>query len=343
MNLKTVRNILSEVLGDDAIDMDDAMVTAQYAHRGQKRRSGEDYIAHPIEVANIVQKYYPGNKLLYKAALLHDSLEDAIDLGNVRDEEELFALIADSAESDKEAKDIIDIVMTLTKPKGADYARYVLSLANDPDSMKIKMADMFHNLQSSPSPKQIKKYQNALKEIEASFGGIPSGVSQSHFTDLKNLANSLGETNSRIGDLIKEATKEIILMEGKKVGAGIVVVRKFSEGWRVLGLLTDEGYDLPKGQLDKGESLLQGALRETYEEANISDCTFSWDYQSLPLQHLTMYVAQTNQDPAVLINPKSGIYEHQACHWLEWDQLIEGIYPYLVPAVQWARDIVEKL
>ena len=105
----------------------------------------------------------------------------------------------DEALFQKAAKDIIDIVMTLTKPKGADYAGYVMSLANDPDALKIKMADMFHNLQSSPSSRQVTKYSNVIKQLERSFGGTPPGMSDNHFSDLRALVTSLEEAENRVG------------------------------------------------------------------------------------------------------------------------------------------------
>lgn len=47
-------------------------------HRGQKRKTGEDYIIHPIAVAKFVKKYKKSHNIdnLIAAAYLHDVLED---------------------------------------------------------------------------------------------------------------------------------------------------------------------------------------------------------------------------------------------------------------------------
>ena len=48
---------------------------AKYAHQGQKRQSGEDYIIHPLMVACILARMH-GDSNTICAGLLHDTLED---------------------------------------------------------------------------------------------------------------------------------------------------------------------------------------------------------------------------------------------------------------------------
>src|SRR2546421_10726265 len=52
-----------------------AYVTAERMHRGQKRKSGEDYITHPLAVAQILADLGMDTTTLV-AALLHDTVED---------------------------------------------------------------------------------------------------------------------------------------------------------------------------------------------------------------------------------------------------------------------------
>ncbi|MGB0513268.1 MAG: HD domain-containing protein, partial [Wenzhouxiangellaceae bacterium] len=52
-----------------------AFEVGEAAHRGQRRKSGEDYILHPVEVASILA----GMRMDYQtitAAILHDTVED---------------------------------------------------------------------------------------------------------------------------------------------------------------------------------------------------------------------------------------------------------------------------
>src|SRR5690606_18621295 len=52
-----------------------AYTAAEKAHSGQKRRSGEPYITHPLAVAQILADLGIGSKTV-AAALLHDTVED---------------------------------------------------------------------------------------------------------------------------------------------------------------------------------------------------------------------------------------------------------------------------
>jgi GTP pyrophosphokinase len=48
---------------------------AEQAHDGQKRRSGEAYITHPLAVADILAQMHMDHQSLM-AAMLHDVIED---------------------------------------------------------------------------------------------------------------------------------------------------------------------------------------------------------------------------------------------------------------------------
>jgi len=126
-------------------------------------------------------------------------------------------------------------------------------------------------------------------------------------------------------------------------GAGIVVVRQFDQGWRVLGLILNDLIDIPKGVIEPDEKPLQTAARETMEEAGLSQINFEWGTAPFVVDQLTCYVASTQQDPIIIQNPETGIYEHQGFAWLTWEEMLVDCYPYLQPAVGWARDVVEGL
>ena len=133
------------------------------------------------------------------------------------------------------------------------------------------------------------------------------------------------------------------MQEMNTLGAGIVVVRRFSDGWKVLSLESLEGeLDIPKGVIDPGESTLETALRETSEEAGITDLDFSWGFKYISIKRLTCYVAQTSQDPVITPNPHTQIIEHKSAEWVKWDTLRDGSYHFLVPVIDWAQKIVEK-
>ena len=72
-----------------------AFVIAEIAHQNQKRRSGDPYISHPLEVAKILTEYRLDDSTII-TALLHDTIEDTkLTLKEVRGEfgEEIASLV----------------------------------------------------------------------------------------------------------------------------------------------------------------------------------------------------------------------------------------------------------
>lgn len=75
--MAAVARILSDNDRNDDIPLVyNAYDLAERAHRGQRRRSGDPYITHPVEVATIVAGH-GGSAAAICAALLHDVIEDA--------------------------------------------------------------------------------------------------------------------------------------------------------------------------------------------------------------------------------------------------------------------------
>lgn len=185
--MQLVRELIKEYAGTE---LEKIYNVAVKAHHGQTRRSGGEYISHPVAVTEIVKQYYPGNITLQKAALLHDTFEDAIAYGNVENEDELLQMIVDASDSEAEAREIIRTVLLLTHEKGSDYTGYVTNLVSQPTALQVKLSDMLHNLSSSPSDRQKKKYRMALEAIENKAGGIPPSINPDHWDALFSIVNS---------------------------------------------------------------------------------------------------------------------------------------------------------
>jgi hypothetical protein len=196
-----MHNTLKEYLSLD--DVEDIHSTAQLAHLGQKRRSGEDYFSHPVEVARIIKDLYPGDTHAYLVALLHDTLEDTESVGNITIPE-LEQMISGSITDRAEYEVIIKAVRSLTHSKNMPYTNYLLSLASSPLALRVKLADMLHNLSTAPTPKQVQKYGNALEALDDEFGGTPPGVSVDHMDRLENVVIE-GALRSVIRNIIIEA------------------------------------------------------------------------------------------------------------------------------------------
>ncbi len=160
--LKLYRKILSKRITkkEDKSDVKiirKAFNVAHEAHKGMRRRSGEPYIFHPLNVALIcVEQLGLGTKSIV-SALLHDVVEDTD-----YTLEDIHALFG---------KKVAVIVDGLTKIKGMlsnnpveseqaeNFKRLLLTLSTDVRVILIKMADRLHNmytLDSMPHEKQLK-------------------------------------------------------------------------------------------------------------------------------------------------------------------------------------------
>jgi guanosine-3',5'-bis(diphosphate) 3'-pyrophosphohydrolase len=116
-----------------------AYSVAERAHEGQKRKSGEPYITHPIAVAQILADLGIGSKTV-AAALLHDTVEDtAYTLDQVR------------ADFGDEIAMLVDGVTKLDKVKYGDSTqaetvrKMIVAMSKDIRVLIIKLADRLHN------------------------------------------------------------------------------------------------------------------------------------------------------------------------------------------------------
>lgn len=119
--------------------IDRAYTAAERAHRGQKRRSGEPYITHPIAVAQILANLGVP-PVAVAAALLHDTVEDT--------EYSLEQLTEDFGD---EIAMLVDGVTKLDKVKYGDSAqaetvrKMIIAMSKDIRVLVIKLADRLHN------------------------------------------------------------------------------------------------------------------------------------------------------------------------------------------------------
>ena len=108
-----------------------ALAFATRKHAGQKRIGGDDYITHPVAVAEMVRAWgYPDSYQI--AALFHDLLEDTDAT------EEQIAQIGGVL--------VLGAVKRLTKTPGYNMRDYVRGIKKSRIARVIKAADRLHNL-----------------------------------------------------------------------------------------------------------------------------------------------------------------------------------------------------
>ena len=139
-----------------------AMNIAYEKHHGAQDKSGVPYIFHPYHLA----EQMGNDEYAICVALLHDVVEDT---------DMTFDELASSF-----PKPIIDALRLLTHNEKDDYLEvYIPAIKNNPLALKVKIADLQHNLDktrlthpANDKEKQwnemrIEKYNTALKKLTA--------------------------------------------------------------------------------------------------------------------------------------------------------------------------------
>ena len=120
-------------------EIERAYVIARKAHEGQKRKSGEEYITHPVAVSMILAELGLNEETII-ASLLHDTVEDTpYSLEQLRED---FGL---------EISNLVDGVTKLDKltygpsAEAETVRKMVVAMSRDIRVLVIKLADRLHN------------------------------------------------------------------------------------------------------------------------------------------------------------------------------------------------------
>src|SRR5918997_2492950 len=131
-------------------------------HEGQKRKSGDPYITHPLAVATILAELGMDTITLV-AALLHDTVEDT---GYTIDQ--LRADFGDEVAHLVDGVTKLDKVNLGTAAEAETIRKMIIAMARDPRVLVIKVADRLHNMRTMrflPPEKQARKARETLEVI----------------------------------------------------------------------------------------------------------------------------------------------------------------------------------
>ena len=143
-----------------------AVALADRCHKGQKRKTGEDYVEHPMRVAKqlISLKLYDDE--LIAAALLHDIIEDCNMTGAS------LELVV--------SKETVQIVELLTKRKHMSVNDYYNRIKSNPKACLVKISDRCHNLSTMADAFTKEKIESYIYETKEHVFPICKHVIDNH-------------------------------------------------------------------------------------------------------------------------------------------------------------------
>jgi GTP diphosphokinase / guanosine-3',5'-bis(diphosphate) 3'-diphosphatase len=146
----------------DRAEIERAFAFACESHAGQERKSGEDFITHPLGVARICAGMRLDTATLC-AALLHDTVEDtSASLDQVR------------TDFGDEIAQLVDGVTKLTgitfksrdERQAENYRKMMVAMATDVRVILIKLADRLHNMRTIGALPKQKQQEKARETLE---------------------------------------------------------------------------------------------------------------------------------------------------------------------------------
>ncbi|MBK8621694.1 MAG: bifunctional (p)ppGpp synthetase/guanosine-3',5'-bis(diphosphate) 3'-pyrophosphohydrolase [Saprospiraceae bacterium] len=223
-----LQKMASSLQAEDKENLEKAFSLAVDAHKFQRRKSGEPYIHHPIEVARICFEEIGLGPTAVICALLHDVVEDTpVSLDDVT---KMFgpkvALIVDGLTK-------LDGTYNLENPdnpQAENFKKVLSTLVTDVRVVLIKMADRLHNMRTlgaQPRHKQLKiaaeteyiytplAHRLGLYNIKTEFQDICLQITEPEiYEDLKNKLNASDEERSKyIIQFIKPLKEELGKLE----------------------------------------------------------------------------------------------------------------------------------
>ncbi len=155
--------------GGKKYDIDKIYRAYEYAkeiHKGQYRKSGEEYIVHPIAVAEIVAEYSLDTDSIC-AAFLHDTIEDCPDKTSLDEIKKNFG---------DDVAELVDGLTKLVVLKSEDkedietthmesLRKMFFAMAKDVRVIIIKLADRLHNMRTLSAQPEEKRRSIALETM----------------------------------------------------------------------------------------------------------------------------------------------------------------------------------
>jgi len=145
MTIDALAHELNEYMGSAQVDLvRRSYFYAEQAHDEQFRHTGEEYVTHPLAVAQILREMHMDHQSLI-AAMLHDVIEDT---GITKDaiESQFGETVANLVDGVSKLNQIE--FSTRAEAQAENFQKMALAMAKDIRVILVKMADRMHNMRT---------------------------------------------------------------------------------------------------------------------------------------------------------------------------------------------------
>ena len=156
-----------------------AYIFALNAHKNQTRDSGDPYLSHPVEVANILTDLKLDSATI-ATGLLHDTIEDT---------KTTYKIV--EKEFGKEVADLVDGVTKISvlegkiieHSKAENIRKLILATSKDIRVLLVKIADRLHNMRTLDSISEEDRRLRIAKETMEIYAPLANRMGMNHIRD----------------------------------------------------------------------------------------------------------------------------------------------------------------
>lgn len=149
--------------------LEQALIIAAQAHRGQTDKEGLPYITHPLRVMHNVEGLDA-----QIVAVLHDVVEDT-------------SVTLDDLRRDGFSESIIEAVRCVTHERDVSYAEYVIRCKANPLARQVKLSDLHDNSRLPRvmlRAKQIERDMRRIRRYTLSYKFLMDQLSEADYRQL---------------------------------------------------------------------------------------------------------------------------------------------------------------
>lgn len=253
--LKKAKRVYGNSTGD-YLAVEFAVDYAVKAHNGQKRKSGEEYIIHPLAVASILIDLNMDVEAVI-AAILHDVIEDT-DV-NEEDIKSKFGTSILTLVEGVTKLSRLPVTATEEETQCENIRNLFLAMSKDIRVLFVKLADRLHNMRTLefiPPEKQIKKSKETLDIYAPLAGRLGISWIKCELEDLSMKFLYPEDYKELVEKLAVERSQRMVFVEKIADRLGKEIKDVISEGYEIKGR-PKHLYSIYKKMKNQGKSFEQ--------------------------------------------------------------------------------------